>query len=81
MAKLYFAWIECQTWKRGLALPSVTRPWIFPAQANFSSLVEMAMDQFTNHLDQFLHRAALRRHFRLMANDDEQSFFFADIEI
>ena len=45
------------------------------------TLVEMTLDQFPNHLDQFLHRPALRRHFRLMANGDEQSFFFADLEI
>ena len=43
--------------------------------------VEMAEDQLPNHLNQFLHRPAMRCHFRLMANGNQQSIFSADIEI
>jgi hypothetical protein len=40
----------------------------------------MALDQLTNHLDQFFQRPAMGRHFRLVADGDEQSLFFANIE-
>ncbi len=39
------------------------------------------MNQFSDHLYEFFHRLTVRRHLRLMANGDQQTFFFSDIEI
>jgi len=39
------------------------------------------MNQFSDHLNEFFHRLTVRRHLRLMANGDQQTFFFSDIEI
>ncbi len=45
------------------------------------SFVEVAMNQFSDHLNEFFHRLTVRRHLRLMANGDQQTAFFSDIEI
>src|ERR1051326_774260 len=62
--------------KRRLFVKMQTRPGLAP----LISFIEMALNQFLHHLDEFFESPAVRGHARVVAHRNEHSVFFMDVK-